>query len=75
MTPKAILAAAAITLAASTAATAGDVSSAGTSDQGIIVLPEMDAVPVGSLRGSGGMLVPALVGLLVIGAVASGGGS
>ncbi|MDB4213271.1 hypothetical protein N9741_00170 [Octadecabacter sp.] len=60
----------------STAATAGNVLDAGTSDPDITVVTDNNGqiLPAGRL-GGGNILLPALLGLAIVAAVASGGGS
>jgi len=62
--------AAAVIASASTTSFAGDVSDAGTSDGNVFV-----PVQTATTSPSSKFIVPAILGLLVIGAVASGGGS
>ena len=71
-----IIAAAAIAVS-STAATAGNVLDAGTSDNEIIVLPEVPAgSSMGSLGGNTGVIIAGVVGLaLLAAAIDSGGGT
>lgn len=76
-------AAIALIAASGTATFAGDVSDAGTMDDMIVVLDDTTAgssasLPLGSLGGSAGIAVPAVLGLLIVGALAasdSSGGS
>lgn len=71
-----LIAAAAIATAGATTATAGNILDASNDP----VIEIIDVAPPGSSAGSmgslgGGVVVPALIGLLVVGALAAGGGS
>jgi len=73
-----VLAAAALTVA-STSSYAGNVSNVGIQDDTVIFVPEMapagSSASMGSLGSGGGLAIAALLGLAVLAAAGSGGGS
>lgn len=76
---KTTIAAAAVVAMSQTAAFAGNISNVGTDDNEIVFVPTTPvgtpSSSMGSLGGSGGVVVPALVGLVVVGALVANGGS
>ena len=69
---KTTLIAATFVAASSLTAVAGDLSDAGTDDTAIVIIPTDEGT---GMRGSLGGAAPAIVGLLLLGAIAAAGGS